>query len=116
MTTTRDITDNIWTDVTLVLIYVDKGNVISKEINIQKEEIEEEQREMIRERYGDEQADKYEMSNGEFQANIIRAAHSMVHAPIHGKSNATNEMRVLSPFAAKEVTIRVNNLAKIIEA
>jgi hypothetical protein len=99
----RDLLDNIWTDVTITMYYVDRGNVIQRERRVTLEELQE---------HSDEP-----LSNQSFQNIVLRAAHAYFQTPVYiGETDETNKARMLSPQAVKEVTITVNNLGTIIKA
>jgi len=106
-----------WTDITIVSSYVDRGNLIQKEVRVLKTEAEEDITERMQARAGDEETlPPYVMDNEEFQSQIFRAVQTMLATPIQGKAAATNEMRLIPPSAYREVVIKVNNLGKVITA
>lgn len=99
----RDILDNIWTDVTITMFYVDRGSVIQRERRVTLDELQEHSDEPI--------------PNQMFQNIVLKAAHAYFQTPIYiGETDETNKARMLSPQAVKEVTIVVNNLGQIITA
>jgi len=114
--TEQTLTNREWTDVTIVLTYVDRANVIEREIRLTREEAEKDTRDLVRQRFGDERADGYKMTNDEFQASVIRAIQTAFSTPILAKSSVRNEMRVIPPSAYRQAVVRVNNLGVVLEA
>ena len=109
--------DQPWTDVTIVSSYVDRGNLIQKEVRVLKSEAEDDITERMRARAeADEDVKPYVMTNDEFQSQIFRAIQTMLATPIQGKTPTTNEVRLIPPTAYREVVIRVNNLGKVLTA
>lgn len=101
--TKRDLLDNIWTDVTITMYYVDRGNLIQRERHVTLDELQQHSEEPL--------------TNSTFQNIVLRAAHAYFQTPIYiGATDETNKARLLSPQAVKEVTITVNNLGNIITA
>ena len=119
MIPTRDLFDNIWTDVTLTKVILDRNKIVTQEILIRKDDIEQEQRDEIL-RMDDEDAvdlaAAYELPNSAFQAAIMRSIKSMFEMPVSMDGEATNEIRLLPPSAIKEIVLTVNNLGQVIIA
>lgn len=114
-TKTRDLMDNIWTDVTIEMVFLDRGKVMSRELRFSKEEMEAEQTAAAKED-GREVPENYSMPNQMFQSIVMRAASSMFQTPIVAEGTASNEMRLLAPSCVKEVVVRVHNLGQVILA
>jgi hypothetical protein len=120
MTSERDLFDNIWTDVTITKLILDRGKVITQEVNVKKDDIEEEHREDIRssapDGENDEVAADFSMPNTMFQAAIMRSVKAMFEMPVSVEGQHNNEIRFLPPTAIKEVVVTVNNLGQVIIA
>lgn len=116
----RDLFDNIWTDVTLTKVILDRNKVITQEVNVRKEEVEEEQRQEIRKAAPDGENDPlaadYSMPNSLFQAAIMRSVRAMFEMPVSVEGQHSNELRFLPPTSVKEVVVTVNNLGQVIVA
>lgn len=120
MPQTRDLFDNIWTDVTLTKIILDRNKIVTQEINIRKDEVEKEQKDAIRHTAPDEEADRliadYSLDNHVFQAAVMRSIKTMFEMPVTMDGEHSNEIRLLPPSAIKEVVLTVNNLGQVILA
>ena len=115
MDTPRDLFQNIWTDITITRKVLDRNKVIEISTNIRKDEVEEEQRSLIRNQ-DEEVAESFTLDNTSFQAGIMRAIQGMLSTPVQVAGERSNEMRFLPPSAVKEVVVTVNNLRNVILA
>lgn len=111
----RDLMDNIWTDVTITMVYLDRGKVGTRDVRISKEDMEKEHAENARKDGMDVPKD-FTVPNEMFQSMVMRAASAMFHSPIIVDSSASNELRMIAPGAVKEVTVVVHNVGQVIVA
>ena len=119
MIPTRDLFDNIWTDVTLTKVILDRNKIVTQEILIRKDEVEKEQRDEILRMSTEDAVDlaaAYELPNSSFQAAIMRSIKSMLEMPVSMPGERSNEIRLLPPSSIKEVVLTVNNLGQVILA
>lgn len=115
MESNRDVFDNIWTDVTIKRVVVDRGKVIEVATNIRQQEVEAEQRALIKQS-DEEVAESFTLDNSSFQAGVMRAVRGMFDTPVQVAAQNSNELRFLPPSAIKEVTVTINNLGSVIVA
>jgi Tfp pilus assembly PilM family ATPase len=112
---TRDLMDNIWTEVSLDIVFVDKGKLMTRSTRFSKADMEKEYIDMAKEE-GDQVLKEYTMPNERFQSFVMRAASSMFNSPIVVDVENSNQMRLLAPSCVKEVVVTVHNLGQVIVA
>ena len=108
--------DQEWTDITIVSMYADRGNVIQREHRVLRADVEKEIAGMMLAQGNELPEGQYKMSNDEFQRHVLRGISTMLSTPIAAEPKVTNEARFLPGSAIREVIIRVNNLGKVLTA
>jgi hypothetical protein len=113
--TSKDIMDEVWTDVTIAMVYVDRGKVKTREVKVLKSEMEKDYLDQATQE-GRELPESFSLPNEMFQAMVMRSASMMFQSPLVADSTSSNELRLVSPTAVKEVVITVHNLGTVIIA
>ena len=113
--------DRDWEDVTIRLIAVDGNRSITRDIRLQRHEMEQEERESLRAEAETQeeldQANAYVLSPTLFKQRVVHMAQETftrpMFLPLDGESNVVN---ILSPSSMRKVQITVHNVGKILLA
>lgn len=99
-----------WEDVSIRLLYMDGNKVKHREVRLNRAQIEAEERTAMGETPEDEE--DFAFSPLQFKAYVFQAAQKLVTEPVVLTfGNENQHVRVLPPWATREVQITVNNLA-----
>jgi hypothetical protein len=120
-TTPLTLYDRDWEDVNLRIIAVDGNRTVTRDIRLQRHELEQEEKDMLlaqaetdEER---EQAEVYTLPQEVFKRRVVTLAQEVfsrpMYLPIEGSSNVLN---ILSPSSVRKVQITVHNVGKILLA
>lgn len=122
--------DADWNVVDLQITYVDRGEPRVIVHTLDRLEVQEKERQARRDTAAqwrtdgasDEsferlmrEIDEYEVTPDEFKRRVLDAAHNLATSPLIAPTPITNQIRILPPWAVKEVSIQVRDVAPIIK-
>lgn len=120
--------DADWNVVDLQITYVDRGEPKVIVHTLDRLEIQERERQAQRDAAtewrtdGDQdefleeimrEIDEYEVTVDEFKRRVLDAARSLATSPLKVPTPITNQIRILPPWAVKEVSIQVRDVAPV---
>lgn len=122
--------DADWNVVDLQVTYVDRGEPKVIVHTLDRLEVQEKERQFRRDAAAqwwadgasDEsleqvmrEIDEYEVTVDEFKRRVLDAAHNLATSPLVVPTSITNQIRILPPWAVKEVSIQVRDVAPIVK-
>lgn len=120
--------DADWNVVDVQITYVDRGEPKVIVHTLDRLEIQEKERQSMREAAtewqengGSDDAleealreiDEYEVTVDEFKRRVLDGARSLATSPLKVPTPVTNQIRILPPWAVKEVSIQVRDVAPV---
>jgi len=120
--------DADWNVVDVQITYVDRGEPKVIVHTLDRLEIQEKERQSMRDAATEWQAnggsdealeealreiDEYEVTVDEFKRRVLDGARSLATSPLKVPTPVTNQIRILPPWAVKEVSIQVRDVASV---